>query len=391
MNLNDLLIQRTETIERMQTIIDGASEAKRSLSDEEKTQWESMNSEVTRMASEIETIQKQEELTRSLLNTTTTEELKPNNNQTKKSMKTLEAVRALASRKELPAEVVELQRSLADGIATDGIMIERAHTYANGTGSIPSSVEGLNVIGNKSIIDQLGATMYTGLSGEIKKLPFMDSVVGAAKAEGAAFDSDATTKSSVTLEPQRVGVSFVVSKEALATYNESTWNGILQNYMDAADRKLTGMVYDKVLAGATAVAAATTVTKANMDLLEKTVDADGSYLMSRTQFFAGKDVKVDAGSGKFLFNKVSNEYGVNYEGTPIHYSNLFAAPATEDYIVFGHMPNVAIGIWGQGYEIIANPYTGAKSGEVEITVNRICDVEVVNAAKAFAKTADLVA
>lgn len=377
MDLNALKQLKSEQAEKILAIRSAVEKENRQMSDDEKNTLTEVKRKVDDLNAQIDLVEQSMELERSIVTP------KPEEN---KKMTDLEAVRSLVDNGQ-NKELVERNSNIGQGVKTMGVLVSR--TYTDGTDGAnisPDKVgEGVNYLeGKPALWDEMGATKYPSLAGGTQRLPFMDTFVGAQKTEGNAFADETVNPESIELTPRRFGTTIKVSREGLATFNPSTWNGIMQNAMKVIDRQITGEIFVQA-ATTTNVTLATAHSKTNYDELEGSVPVDGNYMMSRAQFYKAKGVKLDDGSGLFLVKRNGQDKGETYEGTPVYHSALFASPA--DIVVYGVPENIAVGFWGNdAYEVIVDPYSAKKTGELEITISKIADVQVVNKDVAFVKS-----
>ena len=390
MKKSDLEIKKDGISKELLAIRDLSGEENRVLNAEEVTKVDELTRDLGSVEASIKLEDEADALARNLKKEVKKEEVKV------ERKLGLDLVRDLVDNagRQTP-EIIASNKEVARGVDTQGIFISRAG-FTDGTDGAnfsPIGVSGLTITESPvtpPLYKQMGLTTYPSLAGGTQKLPYMSTITAEQVAEGVDITQTAASSSSVELSPVRVGVQIQVSREGLATFNQATWDGVMKNVLQSIDRKITAKVYAAAYAGATTVAAATSFSKANFDLLEAAVPVDGKYLMSRASFFSAKSVKLDTGSGRFLANRVSQDLGETYEGTPIFHSGLFSDASKTKYVVYGAMENIAIGFWGDdAYEIIVDPYTNALGGELLITVSKLVDVKIPDAATAFAKSADL--
>lgn len=386
MKVSDLKIKKSEISEELKVLRGLIDSENRPLTEEESTKVTELTRDLSSVESSISLIEKDEELSRSVV---------VEQPEVKKEMKnSLELVRHLADNNgQQSPEILDVNRELGEKIATQGVFISRNYSYGtNGVDLSPTRVGDLTVTEaavSPKLWDRMGCTVYNGLKGGTQKLPFMSTMLAEEVAEKAGITRNTTGTSHVELTPVRVGIQIEVTREGLGSYSQSTWDGVMANVMKAIDRKITAKVYAAAFAGATAVAGVA-LDKDGFDDLEGSVPVDGIYMMNRKTFYEAKGVAIDTGSGKFLAMRESQDFGRTYEGTPIFHSGLFSDAANTKYVVYGVAGNIAIGFWGNdAYEVIVDPYTKADAGTLVITVSKLTDIKIPDAAVAFVKSPDL--
>jgi hypothetical protein len=274
------------------------------------------------------------------------------------------------------------------GVGGDGVLVEmRDFNTTNQSDNIDqNAVMPLSIIGKQPVWQMMGVRYLPNLKGNIT-LPHKDPSVAQDLAEKAAITHDTVTNEGVLLAPGRIGAAQLWTKELLASENPELHNAMISDMLVGIDRQISAKVYAKALAGATEVAGVA-LTKAGFDALmgAAEVDGDGAFASHRATFFEAKSVAIDAGSGRFLAT-LNGKAGITYDGVPYFFSTLFADGANQKYVIYGDFYNIVVGDWGM-FEVLVNPYTYAKTGQVEIVVNRIVNVALQNP-DAFVKSPDL--
>ena len=102
-------------------------------------------------------------------------------------------------------------------------------------------------------------------------------------------------------------------------------------------------------------------------------DKDSCFATTKKIFGGLKHQEINSSSGGRTTINGRFEDGKAYDDYSMYGSSLM----TDKGIVFGSWRHATVCIW-DGIEIIVDVYTGAKTGTVEITVNRLADVALVN-------------
>lgn len=286
-----------------------------------------------------------------------------------------------------------VQQELGRNISTDGILIptsQRAvtdHDTASDAGTLEVMVDNsLMVLGSKPLWDQMGCFVLPNLKGSIK-LPYKAAAKATKKAEKAAIDAGGGNPDSVTLDVARFGVSDIFSKETLATQNPTVNAAIINDMIVGADRALTADIYTTALTAAQAVADGA-ISVDGFNAMMGATPGMGAFAMNQATFFEAKGTPIDAGSGRFLTGLTDVEgIGVTHDGTKVFYSDLFDDVAPAKYLLYAIWRAMAVGTWG-AIEVLTNPYTNQKQGQVELTVNRLAN-DVVRDANGFKKSPNL--
>jgi HK97 family phage prohead protease len=281
-----------------------------------------------------------------------------------------EIKRSLDSRKET---VIELERAAGDGES------------ANFTNITPVVVGDLSVVGKAPVWQKLGMDILTGAQGTFT-YAYEDPTVGAKLAEIAAVTGQVETDDGTLVKAQRFQVEKTYTKETLKSISPEALAKQMQNLEAGCDRKITEYAFTKALAGATADLTVTGISELGIDKLSGAVDSDMpvSLMMSRTNFYAKKSVKVDGGSGINLMT-IDGEFGKTWEGRDVFFSALFA---DDTQYLAGDMSQLLLADFG-GAEILVDPYTKASTGQVVITFTKMAEIIVKNPA-GFKKSGTLV-
>jgi HK97 family phage major capsid protein len=290
----------------------------------------------------------------------------------------------------IPVDV--LKRDLTAGTAADG-----------GNTVQTDLLEGsfIDMLRNRLAIQQVGATMLTGLNGNVA-IPRQS---GAASsfwvAENAAPTESQQTLAQVTLTPKTVG-AFTDYSRRLMLQSSMDVEAFVRNDLAAvlalaidlaaingsgASNQPRGIINT---AGIGSVAGGTNgaqVTWANLVQLETavaTANADVGnmgYLTNAAQRGRMKSITKTSPSTEFLWT--NGDTPVN--GYRCGISNQVpgnlvkgASGAVCSAILFGNWADLLIGMWG-GLDIMADPYTGSTAGTVRIVALQDVDVAVRNA------------
>ena len=103
-----------------------------------------------------------------------------------------------------------------------------------------------------------------------------------------------------------------------------------------------------------------------------------------------KTIEKATGSGRFIYDDLVPG---RVNGYKIDWSNLVPSDLTKgtgtalSALIFGNFSDLYIGQWG-GLDFIVDPYTGARTGEIYITLNAWNDVAVAEP-KSFAAIKDI--
>ena len=247
----------------------------------------------------------------------------------------------------------------------------------------------IDVLRNASSVMQAGATMLTGLQGDVKIPKKTAASTGAWIAtEGGASTESEPTFGQVTMSPKTVGAFTDITRlmmmqssldiENLVRNDLSTGialaidNGALQG--SGSSGQPTGIANTSGINAPTDFAAATP-TFAEVVAMETAVAEDNAlmgnlaYILPASMYGALKTAKKDAGSGEFV---------VEPNGTINGRTAIVSNQVTAGDLYFGNFADCLIGMYG-GLDITVDPYTASTSGTVRIVALQTVDVAIRHA------------
>jgi HK97 family phage major capsid protein len=246
----------------------------------------------------------------------------------------------------------------------------------------------IDVLRNASSVMQAGATMLTGLQGDVK-IPRKATASTAAwiATEGGASTESEPTFGQVTMSPKTIGAFTDITRlmmmqssldiENLVRNDLSTGialaidNGALQG--DGTSGAPTGVKNTSGINAPTAFAAANP-TFAEVVAMETAVAEDNAlmgnlaYILPAGMAGSLKTTAKDAGSGQFVLA------GGEMNG----YRAIISNQVTAGDLYFGNFSDLLIGMYG-GLDITVDPYTASTSGTVRIVALQTVDVAVRHA------------
>ena len=320
----------------------------------------------------------------------------------------LRAIRAHANptdRSAQKAAAFELEAAAAAsdamGVEAQGIMIPadvlrswkvRDMNTSDDAGIIADDFRGgdfIDVLRNASSVMQAGATMLTGLSGNVK-IPKKTaaSSAGWISSEGGASAESEPTVGQVTMAPKVLGAHTDITRlmmqqssldvEALVR-NDLTASIALAIDLGAlagsgSSGQPTGVQNTSGINTPTNFAGANP-TFAEVVAMETAVAEDNAlqgnlaYILPASMYGALKTTVKDAGSGQFV---------VAPDGSMNGYNAIVSNQVTAGDLYFGNFADLLIGMYG-GLDIVVDPYTASSSGTVRIVALQTVDVAVRHA------------
>ena len=177
----------------------------------------------------------------------------------------------------------------------------------------------------------------------------------------------------VMLTPVKISGNTRIGKELIAQANDDVEAFIIDSLTKEIGYKVEDYLLGKVASGATGSVTYSALTAIDWNDILAFEAAIGGYALEEPAYVmspaARAALKGIAKAGTFpVFlceDNMVNGYKVNVSGC-----------VGNDNIYFGDWSKLLLGIWGQGLEIMVNPYTYAKEGDVEIVASICVDAAV---------------
>jgi hypothetical protein len=403
MKVSDLKAKRSQLAAQMQNLLKVADEAKRDLTADESKQFDDLENQISGLGKQIEVRERAEETAKFMASSDageTSEKLKIAKRVSFSEMFN-QMISGRGSFTGVLSEINSIgeKEAIVSGAGTTGgafylpsYMIRNAYDAMTTSGSGDDS-SGANILKTGQIPEvsivapvplyrQLGVTVYDGLQNlGVMEVPTLTQAYAAYASESAAY-STGNEPGKATMTPARIGLFENFSKELLTRSSESVQQQILGSFVTGIDLGITRSLFASVgdLTAMAGYAIPFPYKVPSQELLTALWAAveDGqnmAFVTTRTLAALAMATPTTTGSGVFL---IQNGQALGY---PVYGTSIIQS-ADSKHWYFGDWSKAAIGFWG-GLEIIVNPYSGAKKGQLEVTVNRIADDVVVNSA-AFA-------
>ncbi len=248
----------------------------------------------------------------------------------------------------------------------------------------------------------MGATILTGLRGDLK-LPRNNAVSSATwEGEVDANAESEPTFDSITLNPERLGLYALLSKQLVLQAEIPSVEAMLRRDIEAALGEgvdlaaINGSGGSNQPYGILNTASVNDITIAtdggaltrNLLVQFETEVATDKALRGRLGWLTTpgvrgflKSTKVDAGSGIFLMNSDGNDLlGYPLMASTQVPSNLTKGAGTSLHaMIFGNWEELIIAQWG-GLDLVVDPYTASKTGQITLVINGWYDIAVKHAA-----------
>lgn len=268
----------------------------------------------------------------------------------------------------------------------------------------------LDILRDKLVVAGLGATVLTDLVGTFTAIS-SSAVQAAWEGEAAENELKKVTYSKLTMTPHRSSVSVATTKDLLRQTSFDVEADLLNKITDAhadllekaaingsgSDGEPTGILNTSGIGSVAMGTNGGAIDWKHIVALETEVNSKNAnrgrmaYLSNAKVNGALKVTEMATGTARFL---LSNEAPKTLNGYPFDWTNLVPSTLTKgtaaskcSALIFGNFQDLYIGQWG-GIDIVVDPYTGARNGEIYLTLNAWNDVKVVEP-KSFAAIADI--
>ena len=327
---------------------------------------------------------------------------KNNINIMKKNFSLLRAISDIAKGKSLDpianAVVLEGQNELRNaGMGFEG----QIQLPIENRAAVTVNVEGEDVVATdifdileplraKNVLVQAGASVYSGLVGNVK-IPVMGASNVTWEGETSPAQDGAGTFTHVELSPKRLTAYIDISKQFLIqTDNLQAEAKIRQDLINAITSKLEQTILSDdagtttkpagIFYGESPVTIADfeDITELEASVESANVYGDLKYIMDPKSKAVLRNMARSADNTRLVME------GGEVDGTQA----LVTSNMEDNTLVYGDFSNIVIGQWG-AIDLTVDPYTQATNGCVRLVVNAFFDAKVARSeALAFGSTAD---
>lgn len=268
----------------------------------------------------------------------------------------------------------------------------------------------LDILKDKLVVARLGATVLTDLVGTFTAIS-SSAIQASWEGEATKTDVKKTSYTKMSMTPHRSAVSVAITKDLLRQTSFDVEKDLLDKITSAHANLLekaaisgtgennqpTGILKTTGIGSVAMGANGGAIDWKHIVELETEVNSKNAnrgslaYLSNAKVNGALKVTEMASGTARFL---LSNEAPKILNGYPFDWTNLVPADLTKgtaatkcSALIFGNFQDLYIGQWG-GIDIVVDPYTGARTGEIYTTLNAWNDVKVVEP-KSFAAIVDI--
>lgn len=409
---------RGAKLKELDAIRNGAE--KRAYTADESKRFDTLEAEINAINADIA----REERANSLApasNAAATEQIDTKLGLSKKELRSyslLKVIDSLVNRRALDGIEAEASAAEAKRVGRDpsGVFVpaevfgagKRANavaTAADGGYTVGEEIDYSNMVEllrNQSHVLSLGARVLTGLKSDVTIPRVLTGGTAYWVSETGSITQSSGTFGQIAMKPRRLGASVPYSKQFLAQSGLSVENFIRDDIMAAF-----GVELDRVaISGAGATEPLGILNLASGDRATSvTFGAAATWakvISFETNVATANALGLPGGAYAYLTTpatrgvwksavKVSSQASFLWENGDI--VNGYAARATNQFpsgtanqVIFGQFGQVIYGEW-VGIDMTVDPYTSARTGQVNVTIQKFVDM-VVRQGKAFATSTD---
>lgn len=243
----------------------------------------------------------------------------------------------------------------------------------------------IELLRNRTVVAQAGATQLTGLVGNVQLPKHTAGATAYWVSETGALTDSESTFGQVTLTPHRLGATVPYSTQFLAQSSLDAEAFIRDDLMKVLaiekDRAaLHGSGGSQPIGVQNTSGINATVTYGGAATWADVVEHETGIAVDNADIGAMAFVLSAATVGKWKTILKDSVAGADYlinslNGTANGYSVLRTNQVSGNVSFFGVWSQLVMASWA-GVEVIVDPYALKKSGQVEITVNELCDLAV---------------
>lgn len=243
-----------------------------------------------------------------------------------------------------------------------------------------------------SILEKLGATIWTGLTGGAIPLPVINDTSFEWLTETGAITPQKQEIEGPTLSPKRLAGAVELSNRLLLQSSINVENTIRQKLLAGLNNALASVavngggsnqptgVLANVNVGQGTGTAAQVPTKALVSELIKLVEEANStgkslaFLGSPAMKYLLGITSLDSGSGRFLMEKSDELIGSRFFSST-HVPQLNDGVDDNEVLIYGDWSELFVGQWGS-ISILTDPYSKSLNNSVRLVLNSHADVAI---------------
>lgn len=431
-NLKQLREERASKVEAAQALFKAAETENRSLNDAEKATVKGIQDEIRALDSDIDMAEVRENMNAQAAATTQPLARNARPTEEQRAIRDFSFLTAIRSEGK-PENLTGLEKEMheeaqkearAAGVAIEGVgiplMVLQGRERRDNSVTMPSQPEDggvlvrdeyrdmIGLLRDQLVTRQLGATVLTGLTGNVAFPTHTQGAVSTWKQEVENLDKSNIKFGQAGMAPKRLGTYVDISKQLIIqssidieafVRNEITTsvNYAVDRaaiYGDGQDNEPTGLLNTPAIAKLVGGANGAIPNLATLVALESMVEVNNAatgrlgYLLSNKIKGTLKTQPVAEGTPLMVLADNNQLNGYQFVASNLVKDAAKGTATAASAIVFGNWSDLIIGQWG-GMDITTDPYTLARLGQVRITINTFWDI-LVRRAASFAAMLDAV-
>lgn len=321
-----------------------------SLTAAEKRSWEELNKEIDKIDSEIRTAEFQERINKEAIRTGNVEMFS-----TRELKSFRDWAHSISEGKDTPPFKIEFRVNPMLSTSNSNIL--------NKTVDAPSMM----IAPNETALRDLGIT-FIDSNGEVI-LPSINAHTAAFIAEAVCGGDASLNISNNKLSARRITASQIVSREFLAQTNEDLYRGLLNNLLNSIWSGISTDVFDTLDTDAATQlkSLGTTPTYSDLTLLEASL---GGVIMEKPAYVCDPVTMAYLKSTQKFTDCCDT---LAQDGQINGYKAVALPWANTEKIYFGDWSKYVVSTFGGGIEVIVDPYSFAKCGEIQMTAVLLAD------------------
>ncbi len=299
--------------------------------------------------------------------------------------------------KELSEEVEKRTGRRAEGFFIPSDVVHKrvleVGTFT-GAGALVTSNDGgqslIELLRNNMAVVEMGATVLSGLEGDVDIPRQTGGGTANWLAEGAALSRADQTVGQLALRPHRLAAATAFSKQLLAQASPDVEsfvrNDLMQVIAIAKDLAATGgsgvsgqplgIINTSNLSSTPTHTSGDTFTWAMALEYEEVIEAANAlrgnlgFLMSNADKQTAKSTSMDSGSGKFVWDIATDTIN-GYKAM----SSTQITASSAGGVIFGNWSDLIIADW-DGMDVVVDPYSLSLNGQISIVIQTLTDIGV---------------
>ena len=280
----------------------------------------------------------------------------------------------------------------------------KATVDASGGYTVATDLPGfIDTLKNSMASMKAGAMLWTGLEGDVSIPKASANSTATWRSEGGVSTQSDPTFTAVTMSPNRLTTHTEYTMQLLKQSTIDIERFVRENLYYSIANALETAIYEgsgssnqptgileasvnDATHGSTNPTAATWANIVGMESMvavDNALNAACAYIMKSTAAASLKTTEKASNTAQFIWQDAPLTGGT-VNGYPAFVTNVF----TDDTVIFGNFKELIVGQWGQGLDLLVNPYSLDTYATIRVVVAGYYDVALRHA-ESFARIDDL--